>query len=64
MSARSDQSIDHDTLKANVRQVEMGCRDACPLLKHSVGPELDQVPIEDLRRLNCSRAVHSRAERA
>eukprot|EP00964_Phaeocystis_antarctica_P057295 scaffold33900_cov73-Phaeocystis_antarctica.AAC.2 len=64
MSARPDQSVDHDTLKANVRQVEVGRRDARPLLKHSVGPELDQVPIENLRRLNRGRAVHPRAERA
>ena len=33
-------------------------------MKHSVGPELNQVPIEDLRRLNCGRAMHPRAERA
>eukprot|EP00964_Phaeocystis_antarctica_P138225 scaffold102891_cov72-Phaeocystis_antarctica.AAC.1 len=38
-------------------------RDARLLLKHGVGPEVDQVPVENLRRLNCGRAVHPRAER-
>eukprot|EP00964_Phaeocystis_antarctica_P042499 scaffold24364_cov70-Phaeocystis_antarctica.AAC.4 len=42
--------------------MEVGCRNARPLLKHGVRPEFDQVPIEDLRRLNGSRAVHPRAE--
>eukprot|EP00964_Phaeocystis_antarctica_P028107 scaffold15837_cov54-Phaeocystis_antarctica.AAC.2 len=64
MGARSDQCIDHDTLEANVRQVEVGRRNARPLLKHGVGPEVDQVPIENLRCLNGSRAVHLSAERA
>eukprot|EP00964_Phaeocystis_antarctica_P148967 scaffold115961_cov72-Phaeocystis_antarctica.AAC.1 len=53
MSARSDQCIDHNTLEADVRQME-----------HGVRPELDQVPIEDLRCLNRGRGVHPRAERA
>eukprot|EP00964_Phaeocystis_antarctica_P004207 scaffold2271_cov64-Phaeocystis_antarctica.AAC.4 len=57
MGARSDQCIDHDTLEANVRQMEVGCRNARPLLKHGV-------PIKDLRRLNGSRVVHPSAERA
>eukprot|EP00964_Phaeocystis_antarctica_P138223 scaffold102890_cov72-Phaeocystis_antarctica.AAC.2 len=48
MGARSDQCINHDTLEAN---------------KHGVRPELDQVPVENLRRLNCGRAVHPRAKR-
>eukprot|EP00964_Phaeocystis_antarctica_P029507 scaffold16628_cov78-Phaeocystis_antarctica.AAC.3 len=64
MSARSDQCIDHNTLEANVRQVEVGCRNARLLLKHGVRPELDQVPIENLRCLKGSRAVHPSAERA
>eukprot|EP00964_Phaeocystis_antarctica_P019170 scaffold10576_cov74-Phaeocystis_antarctica.AAC.5 len=64
MGARSDQCIDHDTLEANVRQVEVGRRNARPLLKHGVRPELDQVPIKNLRCLNGSRAVHLSAERA
>ena len=64
MGARSDQCINHDTLEANARQVEVGRRNARPLLKHGVGPEVDQVPVEDLRRLNCGRAVHPRAESA
>ena len=48
MGARPDQSIDHDTLEANARQVEVSCRYACPLLKHSMTPELNQIPVEYL----------------